>query len=103
MSIFNFIVSIVIMFSLASMQRYAWLDWMLNKLGKQSTNIWLIHTFFCYYFFRDFIYSFKYPILILAVTIILSYITGCFIDIIYKPIRKKVIANFPNLNNNVAK
>ena len=28
-------------------------------MGKHSTNIWLVHTFFCYYYFHDFIYGFK--------------------------------------------
>ena len=101
-SIFDFVIAIVIMFSLVSMHRYAWLDWLLNKLGKQSTNIWLVHTFFCYYFFSEFIYSFTYPLLIFTVTMILSYITGCIIDVIYKPIGK-FISNLPILNNNLSK
>lgn len=35
-------------------------------LGKHSMNMYLVHTFIFSYFFSDFIYGFKYPILIFA-------------------------------------
>jgi len=35
-------------------------------LGKHSMNMYLVHTFICGYFFSDFIYGFKYPILIFS-------------------------------------
>lgn len=41
-------------------------------LGKHSANIYLIHKFIYYYWFSDFIFSFKYPIIIFMVTISLS-------------------------------
>ena len=41
-------------------------------LGNHSMNIFLIHMFICYYFFSEFIYSFKYPILIFVVLLIIS-------------------------------
>lgn len=45
-------------------------------LGKFSTSVWLIHTWFCYYLFRDFIYGFHYPILILIVEFAVSIMSG---------------------------
>jgi peptidoglycan/LPS O-acetylase OafA/YrhL len=36
-------------------------------LGKHSMNVYMIHTFIFYYWFEEFIYSFKYPILIFVV------------------------------------
>jgi peptidoglycan/LPS O-acetylase OafA/YrhL len=36
-------------------------------VGIHSFNIFLFHTFIYYYYFPDFIYSFKYPVLIFAV------------------------------------
>lgn len=65
--------------------------WILEKLGKQSTNMWLVHTFFCYYLFRDWIYGFKYPLVILVVTVLLSYLSGILIDLIYQPLQKVII------------
>lgn len=52
-------------------------------MGKHSTNIWLVHTFFCYYYFHDFIYGFKYPILIYIVTFGFSFISSVVINKIY--------------------
>lgn len=49
----------IICFSL--LYRSSWIDRILIELGKRSTSIWFIHTYFCYYFFQNFIYSFKYP------------------------------------------
>lgn len=42
-------------------------------LGSESTNIWLIHTFICVYYFSNFVFLFRYPILIFVVTLALSY------------------------------
>ena len=60
-------------------------------LGKHSTNIWLIHTFFCYYYFHDFIYGFKYPILIYILTLGISFISSVFICKIYNLLYEKFI------------
>lgn len=39
----------------------------LNVLGHYSTVVWLLHTWFCYYLFKDFIYGFHYPLIIIFV------------------------------------
>lgn len=55
-----------------STSRWAFIDKCLMVLGKNSMNMWFIHTIFCYYLCNDFIYGFRYPILIFAVTTLLS-------------------------------
>lgn len=47
----------------------------LNILGKHSTNIWLVHSFFCYYLFQELAFLPKYSILIIIWIYILS--IGC--------------------------
>jgi hypothetical protein len=60
--------------------RPAWLDTLLLEMGKRSTSMWLIHTYFCYYLFHDFIYGFKYPLVIFAVLVGISYLSAIVID-----------------------
>lgn len=43
-----------------------------SYLGKNSMFIWLIHTFLAYYYFGDFIYSFKYSVLIFTLCMLIS-------------------------------
>jgi len=64
--------------------RWKWLDRFLIEMGKRSTSIWFIHTYFCYYLFHDFIYGFKFPILIFFVLLTCSYISAIVIDWINK-------------------
>lgn len=59
--------------------RIRWWNWIercMMFLGKFSTSVWLIHTWFCYYLFHDFIYGFHYPILILIVEFAVSIMSG---------------------------
>lgn len=65
--------------------RPVWLDNTLMHLGSHSMNMWLIHTFFCYYLFHDWIYSFKYPLLIYTVLFVLTYLSSRIINFIYSP------------------
>lgn len=48
----------------------------LMAMGKQSMVMWLTHSFFCYHIFHDFIYGFKYPLVIYIVLIVISYIVS---------------------------
>lgn len=52
------------------------LEKFLSLLGKYSTGMWLVHSYFCYYLFHDFIYGFHYPALILVVLLLLSFSTA---------------------------
>lgn len=49
------------------------LEKFLSLLGKYSTGMWLVHSYFCYYLFHEFIYGFRYPIVILVVLLLLSF------------------------------
>lgn len=54
-----------------NLKRYPVIDKILIKLGRVSMEMWLIHSWYCYYLFRSEIYSLKYPIAIfLFLTII---------------------------------
>ena len=67
--------------------RIRWWNWIercMMFLGKFSTSVWLIHTWFCYYLFHDFIYGFHYPILILIVEFAVSIMSGYVIQKIAK-------------------
>ena len=46
----------------------------LITLGEYSMPMWMTHTFFSAYLFHDYIYGFKYPLLIYLVLIIISYV-----------------------------
>ena len=48
----------------------------LQMVGRYSMPMWMTHTFFCAYLFPDFIYGFKYPILIFIVLVTVSYLTA---------------------------
>lgn len=52
----------------------------LAAVGKRATSIWLIHTWFCYYLFHNFIYSLGHPLVVFGVTIFLSYLSSLLID-----------------------
>lgn len=57
-------------------------------LGTHSTNMWLTHSFFCYYYFQNELFSFKYSLLIFILLIILSlissYCINCILNYSYK-------------------
>lgn len=57
-----------------------------NLIGRNSTNMWLIHSFFCYYLFNEFTYRFKYSSIIILqliiITLILSIVINKIINII---------------------
>lgn len=65
--------------------------------------MWLVHTFFCYYLFHDWIYGSKYPIVIYAVTVLVSYFTGCLIDKINLPVQRYELVNYLMQQNKIRK
>lgn len=58
----------------------------LIKIGNESTNIWLCHSFYCYYLCQNIIYYPKYPILILLWLLLISYLTSIIIKITFSKI-----------------
>lgn len=55
-------------------------------LGKYSTNMWLIHAFFCYYFYgvAKIILLPKYAIVSLIIFVVLTFETAVLVDLFYK-------------------
>lgn len=53
-------------------------------IGKHSTNIWLIHSFFCYYLFQDIAFYPKWSLLVLSWIIILCILCSIIINKIKK-------------------
>ena len=74
----------MLLFPLLRVDKYSMA--VLQFLGKHSLNIWLIHTWLCYYLFKDLIYGLKYPILIFVATLLLSLLISIIVEIIYKKI-----------------
>lgn len=48
----------------------------LENIGHHSMPMWMTHTFFAVYLFPDFIYGFRYPILIFLVLVVVSYLAS---------------------------
>lgn len=63
----------------------------LINLGNQSMNMWMIHTWFCYYLFHDFIYSFKFPLLIFIILTVISYSVSLLVNILALPIERLIL------------
>ena len=45
----------------------------LQKIGRESTGMWLIHTWICYYLFHDQLYSLQFPLVIYIFLVAISY------------------------------
>ncbi len=58
----------------------------LQFFAKHSTNIWLTHTFWCYYFGQEIVLLPKYSVLIYLWLLVLSLISSYVINLIYVPI-----------------
>lgn len=81
------IICIVILIPTKPMQQ---LSKLLVPLGENSTAMWLVHSFFCYYLYPPAVYFLKYPILIFVWLLILSYISARGITIILKLIESRI-------------
>lgn len=53
-----------------------WLEQLLTEVGRKSMAMWMIHPWFCYYLFQPQIYAFRYPLLIFAVLVVVSYLVA---------------------------
>lgn len=91
-TIMDFIMVPIIIYSLSIIIEKLKLDVIFTYLGKHSTNLWLIHSFFCYYYFQQLIFKPKFSLFILIWIIIICLITSNLINIIYNKLYKKDIA-----------
>ena len=76
-----------------SLRRYTLLDSALLFLGRHSTNIWFVHSWFCFYLFREQFYSLGHPVLIYLSLVIASLLVSIILD----KIQKITLAGFTNL------
>ncbi|MDE6309159.1 MAG: hypothetical protein K2L81_03085, partial [Muribaculaceae bacterium] len=60
----------------------------LALLGKHSMNMWMIHSWGCYYLFRDFTYSFRYPLIIFLMLVAISLICSVAVNYIARYVFK---------------
>lgn len=65
------------------------------ELGRKCQIIWLVHSFYCYHFAGEFIYSPKYSILILLNLLLVSYLSAVVLGFVEKKLVKtyQYIAN----------
>lgn len=85
---YNFFYSFLLIIGLSQLQLSKIVKNSLYKLGNQSMNMWMIHSWFCYHLFSDFIYSFKYPLIIFVVLTLLSYLLSLAFNIIIMPLEQ---------------
>lgn len=71
---------IVYMFLQIPLNKYV--SKMLCSLGKHSMFMWMVHTYIALYLFHDFIYGFKYPIIIFLVLVIISYVLAIIFELV---------------------
>lgn len=78
-------IALIVLFAKAN--RPIVLDKFLQEMGRRSTSMWFAHAYFCYYYCKEFIYSFQNPIIIYAVLLVCSYMSAVAIDYINKKIQ----------------
>jgi hypothetical protein len=65
-----------------SLIKAGWISSVIEYIGRYSFQLWIIHSFFCYYYFQDFIYYLKWSPLVLGVLTITTLISVLAIEYI---------------------
>ncbi len=55
---------------------FKWFRWILEKIGQESTTIWLVHSIFCYLLCQEFVFLPRYTVLIFLWLLLLSFATS---------------------------
>lgn len=63
---FDYLFAPIFIFASVHVVRFLKLDKLFTILGKHSTNMWLIHSFFCYQYFQALVYYPKISIIVVA-------------------------------------
>lgn len=66
--------------------RPRWLCHTLTYLGKYSMCMWMVHSYFYAYLFHDFIYGFRYPVVIFCVLLTVSLLSSLLLQNVSKSI-----------------
>lgn len=75
------------------------LERVFSFLGKYSTWIWLTHTFFCYYYLGEFIYSLKYSLFIFGMTMFFSIMASIILEAIFSKLQDKINTQIRKIKN----
>lgn len=67
-----------------SAPRKEFVDKTLTFLGNHSLNIWFIHYYICLYFFKEELYSVKYPLLAYVICVMVSIVFSYVVDYVIK-------------------
>lgn len=90
----NFIIApftaIIFIFTFLQMNISTTINRLLDFFAVHSTNMWLIHMFFCVIFFRNFVYSFKYVPIIFIVLVSMCVLSSYVINFLTAKINKLV-------------
>lgn len=86
--IFDFILAPFIVYAIILLRSKTLLDKVLLVIGNHSTNIWLVHTFFAYYFFQRMSFILVWAPLVFITVMGYSIITSLFINRIYQLVKK---------------
>ena len=63
----------------------------LEKLGNQSMDMWMVHSWLALYLFMDLFYSLSYPIVIFSATVVASYLVALLINRIAKRVESLIL------------
>jgi len=79
-----FLAPTIALLSVLLLRNIKYINTIIRLFGKHSINIYMIHTFIFAYWFQDFIYSFKNPILIFAVLMAICMIISIILEYLKK-------------------
>ncbi len=88
---YNFFYAFGVIWCISNLNIRGWSKAMLVKLGDQSMNMWMIHYWFYQTLLHDFVYSFKFPLLVLGVLTIISYAASIIINKIATPVERLIM------------
>lgn len=89
-SYFNVPYTAVFILLLLNCPRPRFLNVFLIEMGRYSMIMWFIHTNFCNYLFRDFIFSPRQPLLVFLLLLLCSYLSARVIHRIGNPLYNKL-------------
>ncbi len=62
----------------------------LTVLGRYSMPMWLVHTWFAYYLFKDYVYALRYPVLIFLALTLVSLATSWLVMQAVRPLLRRL-------------
>ena len=84
------IVPVFVVVTIDLVKRLRHVPEILHRFGSQSTNMWLVHTFFCYYFapVARVVVAPRLAFLSWVILVIISYIASIFVDVFWNVVKE---------------